>query len=338
MDNFSKKMTGKLKVILLLVLVASLSLGAYINTAKEIKLTIDDENKNIKTYKHTVKELIEELELDIKKGSYVSVPLDKELKSGMHIQVSSPVTYILNDNGVRTEIKSPYKNVINILEDFKIILGEKDYTVPELHEKMEPGKEIEVVRVKETVETVEEEIPFKEVVEEDKKLEEGKTKVVEEGKPGIKEKKVKKIFENDKIVARVLLEEKIVREPEDKVIMKGTMKAPVVKTSRGNFRAKRTITMKATAYDDTPASQGKWVGVTASGMKPQRGVVAVDPRVIPLGTKLYVESTDGSPDYGYCVAGDTGGAIKGNRIDLFFHKRSEVRNFGRRSVKVHILN
>ena len=338
MDNFSKKMTGKLKVILFLVLVASLSLGAYINTAKEIKLTIDDENKNVKTYKNTVNELIKEQELNLKKGSYVSVPLDEELKSGMHIQISSPVTYILNDNGVRTEIKSPYKNVINILEDFKIILGEKDYTVPDLHEKMEAGKEIEIVRVKEAVETVEEEIPFKEVVKEDKKLEEGKTKVVEEGKPGIKKKKVKKVFENGEVISRTLLDEKVVSEPEDKLVVKGTMKEPVVKSSRGSLRIKKTITMNATAYDDSPASQGKWVGRTATGVKPQRGVVAVDPKVIPLGTKLYVESTDGFPDYGYCVAGDTGGAIKGNRIDLFFHKRSEVRNFGRRSVKVHILN
>ena len=69
--------------------------------------------------------------------------------------------------------------------------------------------------------------------------------------------------------------------------------------------------MEATAYTDDVESQGKWVGQTASGMKPQVGVVAVDPKVIPLGTKLYVEG------YGEAIAGDTGGAIKGMRIDVF---------------------
>lgn len=88
-------------------------------------------------------------------------------------------------------------------------------------------------------------------------------------------------------------------------------------------------TFEATAYDDTPASQGKWVGKTATGVKPRVGVIAVDPRIIPLGTKLYVEG------YGNCIAGDTGGDIKGNRLDLFFNTPSEVKKYGRRQVKVY---
>ena len=89
--------------------------------------------------------------------------------------------------------------------------------------------------------------------------------------------------------------------------------------------------MEATAYTDDVESQGKWVGQTASGMKPQVGVVAVDPKVIPLGTKLYVEG------YGEAIAGDTGGAIKGNRIDLFMPTRSEASRFGRQVVQVRIV-
>ena len=73
-------------------------------------------------------------------------------------------------------------------------------------------------------------------------------------------------------------------------------------------------------------------------MKAQYGVVAVDPSVIPLGTKLYIEAVDGSWTYGYAVAGDTGGAIKGNRIDLFFNSNAEAMSFGRRQAKVYVLN
>ena len=72
-------------------------------------------------------------------------------------------------------------------------------------------------------------------------------------------------------------------------------------------------------------------------MKARRGVIAVDPNVIPLGTRLYVEAADGSWTYGYCVAGDTGGAIKGNKIDLFFDTAAEVKKFGVRNARVYIL-
>jgi 3D (Asp-Asp-Asp) domain-containing protein len=66
-------------------------------------------------------------------------------------------------------------------------------------------------------------------------------------------------------------------------------------------------------------------------MKPGKGVVAVDPRFIPLGTRLYIEN------YGYAIAGDTGGAIKGNRIDLAFNSHHEAEAIGRRNVRVMIL-
>jgi 3D (Asp-Asp-Asp) domain-containing protein len=89
--------------------------------------------------------------------------------------------------------------------------------------------------------------------------------------------------------------------------------------------------MEATAYTDDKQSQGKWVGQTATGVKPQIGVVAVDPKVIPLGTRLYVEG------YGQAIAGDTGGAIKGNKIDLFLPNRGDCMRFGRQKVKVRVV-
>ncbi len=100
--------------------------------------------------------------------------------------------------------------------------------------------------------------------------------------------------------------------------------------------------MTATAYDLSFQSTGKrpgdrYYGITASGTKARPGVVAVDPRVIPLGTRLYVQSLDGTKDYGFAIAEDKGGAIKGNKIDLFFETANEVRRFGRRKVKVYIL-
>ena len=113
-------------------------------------------------------------------------------------------------------------------------------------------------------------------------------------------------------------------------------------TSRGGFRFNSQMDMVATAYDLSYESCGKYpdhpeYGITASGTKAQPGTVAVDPDVIPLGTKLYIASTDGSPDYGFATALDTGSAIKGYRVDLFMEDKADAINFGVRQVKVYIL-
>lgn len=92
------------------------------------------------------------------------------------------------------------------------------------------------------------------------------------------------------------------------------------------------LTMTAAAY-----SAKKGAG-TASGLPAAVGHIAVDPRVIPLGTKLYIQSLDGSKDYGYAIAADTGTAIKGKYIDLFFNTYKESCQWGLRNVKVYILS
>ena len=86
----------------------------------------------------------------------------------------------------------------------------------------------------------------------------------------------------------------------------------------------------ATAYTKS-VEEGTINGITASGTIVSRGTVSVDPKVIPLGTKLYVEG------YGESIALDTGGAIKGNRIDLYMETKEEAFEWGRRQVKVWIL-
>lgn len=103
--------------------------------------------------------------------------------------------------------------------------------------------------------------------------------------------------------------------------------------SRGYFSGRRIIDMHATAYTASPSENGgNRSGRTAIGLKIGHGVVAVDPRVIPLGTRLYIEG------YGHAVAADTGSAIKGHRIDLGVDTRRESNRIGRRRVRVHILD
>lgn len=102
--------------------------------------------------------------------------------------------------------------------------------------------------------------------------------------------------------------------------------------SRGYFSGRRILTMNATTYDPLHCG-GSGTGRTRLGIMGGYGVVAVDPRYIPLGTRLYIEG------YGHAVAADTGGAIKGNRIDLGISSRHDARGIhDMRHVRVHVLD
>lgn len=120
---------------------------------------------------------------------------------------------------------------------------------------------------------------------------------------------------------------------------KSVVSGNTVKTPYGTFTFTKKIPCEATAYEGSAASNGKWAGQTATGRKPVYGVIAVDPKVIPLNTKVYVESADGGESwiYGFAVAGDTGGAIKGSRVDLCYSTLSQCYDFGRRQCTVYLL-
>ena len=117
------------------------------------------------------------------------------------------------------------------------------------------------------------------------------------------------------------------KEPVDAVIQIGK---GGYQTTRGSFIRKKILELEATAYC-AGACCGTGSGITSIGLKAGYGVVAVDPKVIPLGSRLFIEG------YGFAIAGDTGGAVNGLRIDLGLKSHAEAIRFGRKKVRVHIL-
>lgn len=167
----------------------------------------------------------------------------------------------------------------------------------------------------------------------DSDLEQGVTKTVKRGELGVLVKTVVETRIGPKLISKVKLAEVRLKEPVDQVVHYGT-KPPLKKltTKAGTYYYRKSMLMTATAYEPSEVSCGDSAdGLTAIGLIAGPGIVAVDPRVIPLRTKLYVEG------YGYAIAGDVGGAIKGNRIDVCFNTVREALNFGRRQVRVYIL-
>lgn len=98
----------------------------------------------------------------------------------------------------------------------------------------------------------------------------------------------------------------------------------------------QVLDIKATAYAPGPHDNDQWGNKTFIGTQVRPGIIAVDPRVIPLGSRVYIQFPDGHGEY--AVAEDTGGAIKGNRIDIAKWTVSEAEDFGIQHVKVFVLD
>jgi 3D (Asp-Asp-Asp) domain-containing protein len=166
------------------------------------------------------------------------------------------------------------------------------------------------------------EIPYKVEYQFDRSLGPGRTEKVRHGVKGFIKKTVQYTQRGDKLVnPKVIDTEKV--DPVSAVINIGQAGW---ETTRGSYERVKVMTMQSTGY-----TRFENTNRTALGLPAKFGVVAVDRRVIKLGTRVYVEG------YGYAIAGDTGGAIKGNRIDLCFDEYNQAIRWGRRPVRVHIL-
>lgn len=147
-----------------------------------------------------------------------------------------------------------------------------------------------------------------------------------EGKPGYSKCTYRVTLKNGKVVSKELLKEERL-EPETSVY---TLGRGNFSASRGSYTRSKFLEVEATAYDTGAECNGGHAGRTKTGIPAAYGVIAVDPRVIPLGSVVFVEG------YGMAIAGDTGGAIKGMRIDLCYNTRAEANRFGRKKVKIHV--
>lgn len=214
-----------------------------------------------------------------------------------------------------------------VLSQEHIALGKWDRCSSRVTAPVKDGMEIRVVRVRREKTVEKKPIPFGSRQRYSSSLSVGKKSIVTPGQNGARIVVYQDSFVDYERTGRVKVSERVTK-PRTQVVVVGVRGMTLA--SRGYFANKRVVDMVATGYG--PGENGRWGDQTASGLKPGRGVVAVDPRFIPLGTRLYVDG------YGYCVAGDTGGAIKGNRIDLGMDSRWEASQVGRRRVRVLILD
>ncbi|MEB8615414.1 cell wall-binding protein EntB [Bacillus cereus] len=228
------------------------------------------------------------------------------------------------------------QEIVKPKEEAKVVKVKEEGKAQEIVKPKEEGKAQEIVKPKEEAK-VKEEVKVKEeekAQEIVKPKEEAKIKEEVKAKEEEKAREIAKAKEEEK--AREIAKAK--EEEKAREIAKAKEEERAKEASKNNIQsAKRELTVVATAYTADPSENGTYGGrvLTAMGhdltANPNMRIIAVDPKVIPLGSKVWVEG------YGEAIAGDTGSAIKGNRIDVLMGSKSKAMNWGRQTVKVKIL-
>ena len=183
----------------------------------------------------------------------------------------------------------------------------------------------------ETIETKTELIPFDTKIIDDPFMKKDEVKVIRKGTEGLQAVTYRTVYNNGVFVSRTQIQQTVIVPAEEARIRRGTGEGGYITTEDGTtLRYVKKLRLEATAYN-----KENTVDITAIGTKPKWGTVAIDRRVISLGTKVYVTSLDGEWAYGEGLCEDTG--VIGQRIDLYMNSLSECFKFGRKDVYVYIL-
>ncbi|PFO50973.1 cell wall-binding protein EntB [Bacillus cereus] len=232
---------------------------------------------------------------------------------------------------VKVKKEEKAQEIVKPKEEAKVKEEVKVKEEPKVQEIVKPKEEAKVKEEPKAQEIVKpkEEAKVKEEVKEEEKAQE-----IVKAKEEEKAREIAKAKEEER--AREIAKAK--EEEKAREIAKAKEEERAKEASKNNIQsAKRELTVVATAYTADPSENGTYGGrvLTAMGhdltANPNMRIIAVDPKVIPLGSKVWVEG------YGEAIAGDTGSAIKGNRIDVLMGSKSKAMNWGRQTVKVKIL-
>ncbi|MCL6610413.1 MAG: ubiquitin-like domain-containing protein [Peptococcaceae bacterium] len=290
---------------------------------KTVSLIDNGKEEIIKTRSSSVGELLTERKIALVPEDRVVPDLSAKLSEGARVEIKRAHRITLIADRETSEFYSTADTVGGVLEEKKLALNADDIVKPAAGEKITGDTEIRVIRVNNETEVVKAPVPYDVRRVPNPDMARGISRTVVRGRNGEELQTWRVTYHDGQVVGRHLVDRKVVTNPTEAVVHMGTGQT----VSRGGetIRFREAMEVIATAYSHTGYN-------TATGVRPEYGVVAVDPRVIPLGTRMYVEG------YGYATALDTGGAIKGNRIDVFLESPAEASRWGVRTVKVYLLD
>ena len=325
-------------------------------TRKQVYLVVDGQIKSIQTHKSLLQEMLEEQSVSLRPEDQISMPLSGSLQDGDKVIIDRAVSVQLTADGATKHLNTTGNTVGEVLKEMGVSLKETDKVTPALTEPVTGQTDIRIVRINKQVVDRHESLPFRVIKTADPSLTAGEVRVVQQGTPGVMVQHIEKVYHDGKMVSMRMVGKEVQTKTLDKVIAVGTKKRPVeavVKTaavksastaqtkkavSSNNrvskagvdFSYKKLIHVSMTAYSAGEPGIGTR---TATGTRVTEGrTIAVDPNVVPLGWWVYIEGV------GFRRAEDTGGAIKGNKIDIYYDSVKRANSFGRKSgLKVYVI-
>jgi 3D (Asp-Asp-Asp) domain-containing protein len=318
-ENLLLKRSALLLVLLAATLVLS---GAYLQR-KNVTLQIGSQKEALTTYAFTVGQLLSGAGVTMGPMDRVKPGTGTPLKNGTSIEVYRAVPVNVTADGTIRRIFTTRTTVAGVLREADITLTGQDQVQPGPAYPVTAGMRIRVLRIVTRRETRDITVPFTTLALSDPAQAGGTTRILHAGVTGLARQVWHVVYTNGIETAATLVGETMLRAPRP-AILAVSGDTEVSRGGMPNLFNGRTV-MTATAYAPTGRR-------TATGTVPRLGTIAVDPLVIPLGTRLYVQG------YGYGTALDTGGAIKGDRVDLFFNTEREAEDWGVRNVQVYILS
>ncbi len=317
---------------------------------KRVSIVVDGQERTFQTREEVLQRVLDEQGIAVSENDRISHALDAKVKSGDRIAITHTTPVQLTADGETKTVYTVGKTVEAALQDLNVPVGELDKVIPAKETEVSPHAELKVVRVTKETADVQEPIAFDTVTKSEPQLLKGKEQVLQEGQKGLLVKKLEKVYEDGVLVSEQVVDQQVQTESKQRIVAVGT-KNPVVVLSSSSpnveeltkngvkFGYKQVIkNVTLTAYSAGVSSTGKdeshpQYGVTSSGAKVTEGrTIAVDPKVIPIGWWVYIEGI------GFRRAEDTGSAVKGNKIDVFFENGDYATRFGtKRGYTVYII-
>ncbi|HHU75514.1 MAG TPA: DUF348 domain-containing protein [Firmicutes bacterium] len=345
-----RKRRRNFEIGVFLLLALALFAFFYCHQHKEILVIDGTEKKQYSTFSGTVEEFLLEKGLGLQEYDKVVPARSEQLADGDIIVIKRATPVFLTVAGRGRKVWTHAQEAAGLLREQNVELKEDDQIFPALNHPLKAGDTVAVVRIVKEYKVSRVKLPYRTIRIPNPDLESGAVHVRQEGREGLREEIWELTKEDGREISRVLVSS-TVDEPQDLILEQGEKN--VLSRAGRNIHYERVIIAEATAYcPGTPGSgcpideRGAAVctgfyndGYTFTGVRARAGdgtretphIIAVDPQVIPLKSLVYLEG------YGYARAEDTGGAIKGAKIDLLFDKHREALAFGRKKLRVYIL-
>lgn len=320
--------------------------------ARDVHIRDDGVEWKIHTYSHRVEDVLRDAGLTLHQVDRVYPSPETTLPRVGAIEITRAYPVFIQVDGHELDYWLTGGTVAGVLGEKGIVLRNEDVVTPDPDTPTEPYMRIEVTRIFKHTITEKVVLSHREVRQPNPSMDRGLTRLVKRGHDGLREDTVQVTYADGRKVEKELLESQILRNRQDRIVQEGTN---TLLAARGGLtlRFNRAMYVTATAYCPGTAEAGCPInelghsrctgsnnnGLTSLGIPAIAGtgsadnphIIAVDPRVIPYRTTVYIQG------YGFARALDTGGSIKGNRIDLLFSTHEAARRFGRRQLKIYLL-